>query len=235
MTLPMFTLPYALGVASGSMFLWSLGSEGVEEQPMSRVPIVPPFTQTWGVFYLNGTPVFDVDSCISLDFANNTKVSGFPVEKGGFASYNKVGTPFEPKLALAVGGQTRIQAFMNDLMDELATTTLYNIITPEMTYFNVTLEKYEYKRSQKAGKNLLHANLSFKQIIEVAPKYSSVTIAKPKKPSAKDKDGHGKVQTVPAPNIYQQNNILARQRGLPDPYPGQGVGPQQPKVPTGGH
>jgi hypothetical protein len=208
---------------------------GADAQPMSLVAIVPPFTQTWGIFHLNGARVFDVDSCISLDFANNAKVSGFPVEQGGFANYNKVGTPFEPKVSLAVGGQQRIKSFMNDLMDELATVTLYNIITPEMTYFNVTLEKYEYKRSQKAGKNLLHANLSFKQIVEVAPQYSSVKIVKPKKPSAKDKEGHGKTQTVPAPNIYQQNNILARQRGLPDPYPGQGVGSQQPAVPSGGH
>ena len=216
---------------------WNAASPslGSDQQPMSLVPIVPPFTQTWGIFYLNGAEVFDVDSCISLDFANNTKVSGFPVEKGGFANYNKVGTPFEPKVALAVGGQVRIQQFMNDLMDELATTNLYNIITPEMTYFNVTLEKYEYKRTQKAGKNLLHANLSFKQIVEVTPQYSSVKIVKPKKPSAKDKEGHGKTQTVPAPNIYQQNNRLYHERGLPDPYPGQGYGPGQPPVPSGGH
>lgn len=172
------------------------------------LPIPPAFTQMWGVYgAADNQPVFDIDSCVSVKIGNNAKVSGFPVEEGAFASYNKVGTPMQPKIVVAVGGQTRIAKFLDAVATELDSINLYNIVTPEASYYNLTLEKYDYSRTQKAGKNLIHAELTFMEVIQVSTAYSSVSIVRPKKAGAGDKHGDGKKQPEPL-NIYQEQNAM---------------------------
>ena len=70
----------------------------------------------WGVYSLSGSLVFDVDSCVDLKFSNKAKVSTFPVEQGAFASYNKVNVPNSVKVRLAVGGQDRIAAELEEII-----------------------------------------------------------------------------------------------------------------------
>ena len=73
----------------------------------------------WGLYNLDGSLTFDVDTCIDLKFSNKAKVSNFPVETGGFASYNKVNEPNAIKVRLAVGGTARMAAFQAALMTEV--------------------------------------------------------------------------------------------------------------------
>ena len=91
---------------------------------------------------------------------------------------------------------------------------LYNVYTPEMIYDNVTLEDYDYERTEDKGKNLLVATLTFRQVIQVQPQYATVTLpaAKCKNSKSGDKVIGGKVQAQgpPAPPPLSWSNVAAR-------------------------
>ena len=166
----------------------------------------------WGVFYLNGGEVFDVDSVVDLKIGNKAKVSDFPVEQGGFASYNKVNVPNNVKVRLTVGGKARIGAFQAALAAELSAPNLYNVVTPTATYLNVTLEGYDYSQASESGLNLLLVDLALKEIREVSPAYTKVTIPHPKSPTSASKSVNGKVQAQapPAPPPVTWDNVMSR-------------------------
>lgn len=220
-------MPFTLPTIPGSPFL--------DDVTLGLVPITPPLTQQWGIYDLAGNPVIstmgpggmpgNIDTFVSLNYDNNAKVSTFPVETGQFASYNKTGTPYSPKVAVAVGGQGRIQTLMELLETELDTTNLYQLITPERTYSKVTLEKYGYVRSQKAGKNLLHVTMTFIQVIEVVPNQYAQTnlpIKNPKKAGAAAVSCHGKTQIAePNADKLAVNAYLRAQPGAKAGDPGQ--------------
>jgi hypothetical protein len=105
----------------------------------------------WGVYTLGGGLAFDVDSCLDLKFGAKAKTSDFPVEEGAFASYNKVLDPFTPKVRLVVKSAPRIAAFQVALHAALASASLFNIVTPTMTYLNVTLEGYDHDQTAENG------------------------------------------------------------------------------------
>lgn len=149
----------------------------------------------WGVYTLAGASVFDVDTVLDLKASGKTEVSDFPVEQGAFADYNKVKKPKSSKVRLAVGGATRIAAFQAAMDIELASANLYNIVTPTFTYLNVTLEGYDFAQAADSGLNLLMVDLAFKEVREVAPAYSTVTLPKPKNPVSASKQVNGKAQT----------------------------------------
>jgi hypothetical protein len=178
------------------------------------VTIVPPFTQSWGVYYASSNlQALDIDTCVEVKFGQTAKISSAPQEIGAFSSYNVVLEPHQPKVKVAVGGQVRMRALMNSLQNLIGTTTLFNVVTPEITYFDVAISKYDYARTQKQGKNLLVAEITFTHIVQVAPAYSKTKIpaAKAKNPKSADKSVGGQVQSAPAPTIEQQNGAMSRQ------------------------
>jgi hypothetical protein len=154
------------------------------------------FDNTWGVFDSANLPVFDVDTCVEVGLDDSSKVSDFPVEQGGFVDYNKVVQPQHFKLRLAVGGRTRCALFLEALRAEKNGVFLRNIVLPEISYLNVTLEKYDWKRTASSGQNMIIAETSWKEIREVTPQYATVALpaAKVKNPASASKPDTGKQQ-----------------------------------------
>ena len=166
----------------------------------------------WGVYDLSGNLVFDVDTVLDLKFSAKAKVSDFPVENNAFTSFNKVVEPFTPKVRLAVGGMIRVSAFQEALAVELASTNLYNIVTPTCNYFNVTLDGCDYAQTADNGNaSLLVVDLSLKQIREVTPAYTTVKIPHPKSPASASKEPGGKGQAQPpaAPPSHTWATVMA--------------------------
>ena len=221
-----FNLPTQQQLNAATAYQTQTGVFAVPTQPsspwasqpqMKLVQIPQAYRQTWGVYFPGAGPVFEVDSFVELKFHDKAKVSSFPTEAGGFASYNKVVEAYQPKVKLAVGGQSRMAAFMGTLYDELRTTNLYNIYTPEASYTNVTLESYSFSRTTKDGRNLLVAELTFMQVVQVTPQYTAVTLPSPKKPKDGNKELNGKTQIQDIP-IEQKVNQLQAAHGAPPSY-----------------
>ena len=196
---------------TGTFAVPSASTQPWASQPQMNLAAIPPaYRQTWGVYFPGAGPVFEVDSFVELKFHDKAKVSSFPTENGGFASYNKVVEAYQPKVKLAVGGQSRIAAFMGTLYDELRTTNLYNIYTPEANYTNVTLEGYSFNRTTKDGRNLIVAELTFMQVVQVTPQYTAVTVSNPKKPKDGNKELVGRIQVKDVPLEEKTNQLLAK-------------------------
>jgi hypothetical protein len=164
----------------------------------ARTKITPSTVKNvWGIYDDKLKPVLDIDSCLDVSYTGAMKVSSFPVEKGGFISYNKVREPYKAKVKVAVGGKSaRIEKLLKDLETLLSSTTLYRIVTPEMTYLNATVEHYSYKRAEKDGRNMITAELEIMEVREVTPQYTTVALpaAKAKKAGDASKVNGGKVQ-----------------------------------------
>lgn len=136
------------------------------------------YPNIWGIFDVNNDPVFEVDNMMDLGYTNASKVSTFPVEKGSFASYNKVRSPFKAKVRASVGGdQDRIAAFIIALDTVANDVNLYNIVTPEHTYLNANIEKISYKRSAKDGANLIMGDMELIEIRQVSAQYGNTSLA----------------------------------------------------------
>lgn len=171
----------------------------------------------WGVFDAKGNALGDpkqftgltgdatqalgigaTNSFNSIDYAKETRASDFPVEQGSFASYNKVETPANPLVTLCFSGSEADRKTFLDAIDKAANSTdLYSVVTPEKTYINFTIERYNYTRRNSAGRTLLRVDLSLKEVRQVSSLYSTSNkppITAPKQPSATSTTDSGKVQ-----------------------------------------
>ena len=123
----------------------------------------------WGLFNSDGSPAIVADSCIALDFRKEYRVADFPLEQGEFASYNKVAVPFEPRLVFSRGGGiAERSAFLAQIDAAIASLTLYQVITPDVTYPNVNVTHYTYRRSSQGGVSLLQVEVWCQEIRLVA-------------------------------------------------------------------
>ena len=163
-----------------------------------------PLVQLWGV-YDSGlkAQIFSVDTCISIKPDSQAKIANFPIEAGGFTSYNKVQNPQTCKVQLGVSGMLRIQTFLAQLDAVSVDTNLYSVVTPEKVFKNMNLEKFSYQRSVRDGQNLLKADLTFTEIRTANVAFTNAIIKAPSVPKAKPKAEEGIVQTLPGDLIRQ--------------------------------
>lgn len=148
----------------------------------------------WGVFDKSGNEALTPDSFLDIDYKQDMRVSQYPQEAGAFASYNKIGTPYDCKVRMAIGGdKTTRTAFLSRCDAMLKTIDLFTVVTPEATYLNASLQNYNYRRETKNGATMLTVDLWFLEV-----RLTGVaTYSKPAQPSGADPVSNGQVQTFP--------------------------------------
>lgn len=146
-------------------------------------------------------PVVKPDNILEFGYRNEFSVSDYPVQDGAFASYDKVNNPFEIVLRLSKGGSERERkAFLDSIYEIAGDLLLYDIVTPEKTYLNVNVLRFEVLRRGPRGAAMLsEVDLYFREIRVVTAIYSTtqVVIADPQNPSAKSPANTGAVQPQP--------------------------------------
>lgn len=184
------------------------GTVNVSNQPALPSPTVAPpaYVNIWGIYDSTGNKLADVDTCLSVEIKDASKVSSFPVEEGSFTTYNKVKEPFEAKVRLGVGGQARIAAAIIAVRAAVASVNLYDVWTPEYIYQNCTVTIGSVKRTEKEGANLLELLVDLKEVRQVSAQYTTttapITSKKAKQPSSTSKVSSGKAQTsTPTPSL----------------------------------
>jgi hypothetical protein len=65
----------------------------------------------WGIFSSFGVPLLTGDSVIAVDYRREYRISDYPVEQGGFGSYNKVQEPYDVRVTIAVSGKSTLTDF----------------------------------------------------------------------------------------------------------------------------
>jgi hypothetical protein len=178
LALPITTVPPVLATADGSFPAELLGP-------------------AWGIFDGTGALAVEADSCVSFDFGQEFKTSTYPIEDGGFASYNKVATPFQPRVTLTKGGgpaeRAAFQAQINAVIQSLA---LYTVVTPDAIYPSVSLVRQAFRRTSQNGVTLLSVDLWLEEIRIVAAAGFSNT----QSPTSQDPQNGGAVTpSTPTP------------------------------------
>lgn len=134
------------------------------------------------------TLVVEADSVLDFGYRNEVDIPDFPIQNGSFANYNRVNLPYEASVRLSKGGSVEDRTtFINQIKALMGTTDLYQIITPEQVYTDVSLMRFEVIRRGASGAYFLsEVDLYFREIRTVTQVYSqsSVTVLDAKDASA---------------------------------------------------
>lgn len=159
----------------------------------------------WGIFDSDGVSIWSpsdtaVLSTNTFEFLKETRIADFPIEQGSFANYNKVELPGNPVVNLALAGsESDRSSFLSAIDDACTSTDLFSVVTPEFTYYNYSVERYNYARRSERGATLLLVEISLKEIRQVSASYSTAqtSINQPQNPAAAPQTNGGLAQPAP--------------------------------------
>lgn len=140
----------------------------------------------WGVFDSAGNLMIDADSVLEFTHRKEYEISDYPIQEGEFGSYNKVIRPFEVQLRFSKSGTLTDRAqFLQSIEDLAESLALYSVVTPERTYGNMNLERYEVSRRGARGAYFLtEVDCYFREVIQVTPQYTTSAVQLPNAQSA---------------------------------------------------
>lgn len=154
----------------------------------------------WGVF-LNGVEVLTPDTFLSLGYKQSWSISDYPIEQGGFESYDKVNSPFDVRIRIATGGSQGDRQFLLNQVEAIANTLqLYTVVTPEKIYPNMNVSHFDYHRRATDGVGILTIELWFTEIRQT----QTATFSDTKSPTAAGAVSDGIVQST-EPTDDQKN------------------------------
>ena len=139
------------------------------------------FGNVWGVVNQYGIPILLADNVLSVQYSNTHTISNAPVEKGSFASYNKVEDPYKATVEMSKGsgGSFERGAFLAQLEMLKNSTLKFYVITPEYVYKDACIVGLDYARSASDGAQLIKVNVHLEEIREVVVEYSSEEVKNP--------------------------------------------------------
>jgi hypothetical protein len=145
----------------------------------------------WGIFTEGGAPVAVPDSVVSVDFRHEARISNYPVEAGGFQSYDKVQQPYDARVRLSIGSSAIARAaFLDAIEGAYRSLDLFTVLTPEAIYPSANIIHYDYRREAKAGANLLMVDVWLEEVRVTATAAFSST----QQPQGMDAVNNGTVQ-----------------------------------------
>lgn len=136
-------------------------------------------------------------STAGVDFQKETRISEFVIEGGSFADYNKVEMPACPVVTLAIDGSESDRTYFLDELDAACKSTdLYSVVTPEVTYFNYSVERYNYSRRAARGATLLVVEVALKEVRQITSHYAQIAtpIVQPQNAAATPQVNNGMTQ-----------------------------------------
>lgn len=181
----------------------------------------------WGLFK-DGVPVVIADSVLSFDYRQDFQALTYPIEEGGFETYNKVQLPFAVRLRFGTGGsESDREALLSSIAAAVASNELFDAVTPEAIYLSVNPIHQDYKRDKnnvgiiavdvwcteirvtataafgntQATQNAQGGASNSTTVITARPAgTSAAAINNPQSPSAAPQVNDGIVQPVPIPS-----------------------------------
>lgn len=152
----------------------------------------------WGIFDDTGKPLADYDSFVATEYSNESDLSNYPVEKGAFATYNKVENPFQVQVTLTCGGeQTRRANFVAKIEAARKSLTLYTVVTPEYSHTNCNIVGLAIRRDLADGAYTVNAMLSLREVRQTA----AIGFSTPQQPSGYDPRAQGQIQIISDPTF----------------------------------
>ena len=148
--------------------------------------------QQWGLYDQSGLPAVIADNVQSLEVALEAQISDFPVENGGFASYNKVIRPFDVRIAMTKGGSVEErQAFVQQVQEAWQSLDLFNVVTPEVVYLDVNVVGVRRLVESDRGVGLMMLDVSLRKVRQTG----RLAFTSTAQPASAGVNNNGAVQT----------------------------------------
>lgn len=166
------------------------------------------FGNYWGIFNEYGVPLLLADNVISLQYENKSRVVNAPIERGTFASYNKISDPWKATVQMSKGSGGALErgAFLAQLEILSKSTLRFIIITPEFVYKFANIVGYDLAREAKDGATLIKVNVHLEEIREVTVSYAEEEVTKPD--DSKVKDTGDQTQKVESQGIFDWDDEI---------------------------
>lgn len=146
---------------------------------------------------LSGVNLINLFSVVDFEYKQDWSVSDYPVEAGGFQSYDKVQLPFDVRMRVAAGGpESNRQALLDTVTSIANTLTLFDVYTPEQVFVNCSVTHFDYKRTATNGVGLIVIDLWLMEVRVT----STATFSNTQQPSGASPFSVGNVQPQPVPS-----------------------------------
>lgn len=126
------------------------------------------FRTQWGVFK-SGLPVIIADNVVDVSMKQEWSIANYPIERGGFESYDKVNSPFEVRVRFSAGG---ILADRQDLLTSVTIASssleLFDVVTPEAIYTGVNMSHFDYQRTADRGAGMIVVDTWWMEVRQTA-------------------------------------------------------------------
>lgn len=164
----------------------------------------------WGLFK-DGEPVVTADNVLALEYTSNWNVANYPIEQGAFESYDKVNDPFKARIRFSSGGtEQNRQQLIGDIAAIAGNLELYDLVTPEVSYSSVNIERFDYVRSAKEGAGLIVIDVMVTEVRTTAVAEFTNT----KSPSGADSVSSGNVNPKDLTSFEHDKLVKAAVEGL---------------------
>lgn len=160
---------------------------------------------TWGLYDESGVPLLIGDNVAAVDYKRDARMADYPIEKGGFSSYNKVQTPYDARATFTVGGSDAKRALFLAILDKLTKgLTIVSLFTSDITYTSANVVHYDYRRTSKNGVTLLTVDVWIMEVrltagtaFTDAQTSDAASTPSPQDPSGASPASAGTVQATP--------------------------------------
>lgn len=135
----------------------------------------------WGIYDQSNNPVVIPDSFLSFEYSKDWHLPTYPQEDGSFQTYNRVEMPAEPRVVLNQGGSESDRSlFLQEIATISGSQELYNVVTPEITYSNVSIQGQRLSRKAENGATLLSMELVLTEVrVTAVAAFSTTTVQNP--------------------------------------------------------
>lgn len=129
----------------------------------------------------------DFNSMQEFSAEKSSRLPDEPIEKGSFATYNRIIEPRSISCRLSVeGSASKLQSAIDRLTDLCENNETITLTTPEQSYKNMMLESFDYRRDATNGRGVLFVDLRFKEIREVQSAQTTTSVEEAEPIEAED-------------------------------------------------
>ena len=129
------------------------------------------------------TAAVDFNSMQEFSAEKSSRLPDEPIEKGSFATYNRIIEPRAITCRLSIeGGASKLQSAIDRLTDLCENNETITLTTPEQSYKNLMLESFDYRRDAQNGRGVLFVDLRFKEVREVKSAQTTTAVEEAEEP-----------------------------------------------------
>lgn len=158
-------VPKVPGVPAVARGILNPGTATEPKLTQDSITVTAAAKNQWGVYTKAGAKAVEPDSISAIGYDAEYRVADYPIEEGGFETYDKVALPFQNRVVMTKGGTLeQRRAFLRSIDEIRSDLELYNVVTPEWTFLDVNVVRIGIDRNRENGAGLITVELQLQEV-----------------------------------------------------------------------